>query len=85
MYVLEQIWDTVLEMASWMLDGTWYMVVIKICGAVGVVFMLRAFIFGIENWFETEVPMAIKGPLLSLALLALVLLIVGLVWVAVTE
>ena len=84
MFILEQIWHTVLEIASWMLDGTWYMIVLQISGGIAVIFFPRGFIFGLENLFDFEVPIQIKAVVSILMLLAFILLIVGLVWVSVT-
>ncbi len=85
MFILEAVWQTVLDIASWMLNGTWYMIVLSISGGIAVIFMPRAFVFGIENFFDFEVPIPIKAILTFVMLLAFVVLVTGLGWVFVTR
>jgi hypothetical protein len=85
MYFLEQVWSTVLQIASWMLDGSWYVIASKIVGGISVIFFPRGLIWGIQNAIDKDLPTAPKVILNLLMLLAFVLLIAGLISVSVAS
>jgi hypothetical protein len=81
--VLQQVVKIYLEVATWILDGRWYEILLKISGTLGVLLILRGFYFGIGEISEDDgVFTWIVGIVFWISCILFVGLVIAIIYVA---